>query len=401
MILVHEPTWTGTDHAPGNSATVQVLAHAFPAERIRLLADPPHLAELARDAALMDLGRVELLPAPLSPIFQFRPQLVSARRLWHEWRTLRVALSAAPRGEGVLLFLISTTATSLFAASWLARLRPNTGVMIGWHGNLNDARGEWRPRNPLARALDFHAGLSARHPPRFRHLVLEEGIRQAMAPIWPAAAARTDVLPLPINQAEMPADTPALGEPIRIGLVGQATAAKGGDIFLQAARAAKARFGARVAFHLIGRLADGADPAPYAILEEPASRAHLSRAEFTARLARLHYVFLPLDQAYYGLAASGALIDAITWLKPVIAPRVPIVESLFQAHGDIGHLAETRDTMPALLDHVLATADPARHEAQVANLRAARAAREPAALAARFQAILHTHMPGLLRESEP
>ena len=44
MIVVYEPTWTGTDHAPGNSATVQVLAHAFPAERIRVLADPPHLA---------------------------------------------------------------------------------------------------------------------------------------------------------------------------------------------------------------------------------------------------------------------------------------------------------------------------------------------------------------------
>lgn len=400
MIIVYEPTWTGTDHAPGNSATVQVLAHAFPAERIRILADPPHLVELRRDAALTGLGRVEFVDAPLSPLFPFRPQIVAARRLWHEFRTMRRAIQAVPRGEKVLLFLISTTATSLFAASWLVRLNPGrVGAMIGWHGNLNDARGTWRPRNPFARALDFQSGLAARHPAWFRHLVLEEGIKTAMAPIWPSAAARTDVLPLPINLAEMPVGAAVeLTEPTRIGLVGQATAAKGGALFLDAARRMKARFGDRVAFHLVGRLADGADPAPFSILAEPPVAEHLPRAEFTARLARLHYVFLPLDQGYYGLAASGALIDAITWLKPVIAPRVPIVEALFTAHGDIGHMAKRREDMGDVLEAVLAAPNARHYAAQVANLRAARAAREPAALGARFRAIMRAAMPGLLRE---
>ncbi len=405
MILVYEPTWTGTDHAPGNSATVQVIAHAFPHERIRILADPAHLAELRRDAALTSLGRVDFVAVPISPLFPSRPQLVVARRLWHEFRVMRAALRAALRaavaGENVLLLLISTTATSLFAASWLVRrYGSRLGVLIGWHGNLNDALG-WRPRNPLARMLDFRAGLLGRHPDRVRFLVLEEGIRDAMARHWPDAARRTDVLPLPINLAEMPADThPMLDRPIRVGLVGQATAAKGSNLFLEAARAMQARHGDRVEFHLVGRLADGVDPAPYSVLARVPTHEHLSRADFTARLARLHYVFLPLDVGYYGLAASGALIDAITWLKPIIVPRVPIVEALFRAHGDIGHLADRREDMVAVLDAVISAADAPRYAAQVAALGAARAARTPQALAATFRASLRQHMPGLLREDD-
>ena len=400
MIIVYEPTWTGTTHAPGNSATIQVLARAYPEQHVRVLADPAHLVELQADPALTGLANISFAPTSLSPLFPGRPQIVSARRFWREFRVLRRAQRAAPRGENVLLFLISTTATSLFAASLLVRLgRGRTGAMIGWHGNLNDGLG-WRPRNPLARAMDFRAGLLARHPAQFRHLVLEHGIKDALAVLLPTAAERTDVLPLPINVAEVPAEAAqTLGTPIHIGLVGQATAAKGIDFFLDAAGAAKALYGDNVEFTLVGRAMPGRDLSAFSVLAHPVETEHLSRAAFTARLAKLHYVFLPLDAAYYGLSASGALIDAITWLKPVIANRVPIVDGMFRQYGDIGHVAESREAMAGLLEQIVGAPDPVRYEAQVAALRAARATRMPAALAATFQAIMRNKMPGLLPDT--
>jgi hypothetical protein len=402
MILVHEPTWTGTLHAPGNSATVQALARALPGVPIRILAEASHLAELRADPALAALPGIATEAVALSPRFRFRPHIVSARRLWTEWRTLARALAGVPVPAPCLIFLISTTATSLAAAAWLARRRrAPTAVLVGWHGNLNEAMG-WRPRNPLARALDLRAGLEAATP-RLCHLVLEEGIRDALIARIPAAAARTAVLELPINLAEAPpGDALPLAPPIHVGLVGQATAAKGAEAFLAAARAAKARFGEAVAFHLVGRLPPGEDPAPWAaILAHAPESEHLPRARFTARLAGLHYVFLPLDPAYYALSASGALIDAITFTKPVIATRVPIVAGLFRAHGDIGFMADEPARMTDVLLDVLAHPDPARYAAQVTALKAARAAREPAALAARFRAIVAGVLPELVNDSNP
>ena len=48
MILVFEMLWTGTQHAVGNSATLQAIARGFPEQSVRVFADPTHLAELRR-----------------------------------------------------------------------------------------------------------------------------------------------------------------------------------------------------------------------------------------------------------------------------------------------------------------------------------------------------------------
>ena len=394
MILVVEMTWTGTVHAPGNSATIQVVAAAFPGQAVRVLADASHLAELRRDPALVAHANVDFRPIAVSPLHRGKTHVVSGRRFLREYITLRRAVRDVPAGEGCLVFLISATPTAIVAASALRRAR--LGIQVGLHGNLNDIAG-WRPRNPLRRRFDLAAimGRPPRRPLRF--LVLENAIRDALARLAPAAAALTDVLPLPVNTAELPGEpTASLAEPLRIGFVGQATRAKGFDVFLALAQALKARHGERLAFHLVGRAMPGTDLAPLAILEEEPGTEHLARAEFARRLGALHYVLLPFRSGYYDLSASGALIDAITWLKPVIATDVPLVRQLVEAHGEIGFLAADRAGLEAAVEAALTRMDAQRYAAQVATLRRVRGARMPAALARTYRGIVESRFPDLL-----
>ena len=260
----------------------------------------------------------------------------------------------APGQEPCLIFLISATPTAILAARLVARLsRRVVGVQVGMHGNLNDL-GTWRSGNPLRRRFDLPAAMGGRQSPKVRYLVLEEGIRQELERIAPAAGAVADVLPLPINMAEVPSvPETRLAFPLRIGLVGQATEDKGISPFLETAAMFKARHGAKVEFTLIGRAIQGTDLARFDILDDPVSTDHLSRQAFLQRLAGLHYVFLPLSARYYSLSASGALIDAITWLKPVIATNLPIVADQFERFGDIGYLCEDVAGMQAVLEAVL------------------------------------------------
>ncbi len=399
MILVAETTWTGTVHAPGNSATVQTVAAAFPGRAVRVVAEPSHLAELRRDPALAACANVDFRPIAVSPLFPGKTHVVSTRRFLHELRSLRAVLRDVPPAEPCLLFLISATPTAIAAASLLARVRRGrTGVQVGLHGNLNEIAG-WRPRNPLARRFDLAAVLGGRQPGFRRYLVLEPSIRDALAAISPAAARRTDVLPLPVNAAESPdaAGEPPPAPPVRIGFVGQGTAAKGFDVFVAIARALKAAHGDRVAFHLVGRTVPGTDSGPLAsVLAEPASDAHLPRAEFLRRLARLHYVLLPFRPGYYDLSASGALLDAVTWLKPVIALDVPLVRQFAAAHGEIGFLCKDGDALREAVDAAIAAPDGARYAAQVAALARARAARQPACLARVYRQVVRDGFPGLL-----
>jgi hypothetical protein len=407
LILVFEMTWIGTVHAPGNSATIQTIALACPNQTIRVFADPSHLEALRQDPALTAHCRIEFVPIEVYPGLRGKTQIVSFGRLRQEFGALRRGLASVPRGEPCLLFLISATPTAIFAASWVARLarvqgRDRVGVQIGMHGNLNDLFG-WRSRNPLIRALDLNAAMRARHPRDFRFLVLEPSIKEALAAAIPEAAARTDVLPLPINLAEIPPDRD-LAEPagpLRVGLVGQATVAKGIDVFLDLARDLRARHGDAIEFYLVGRAAPGSDLTAFASLAHPVTEAGLSRADFTSRLAILDYVILPLGQEYYRLSASGALIDAITWLKPVIASRVPIVTGLFERFGEIGFLCDGAEGFRDVLEGILAHRDPARYRRQVEAMRLARDSRMPGRIAGEYRAIVRRAFAGLLAADAP
>src|SRR5207302_1625943 len=101
-----------------------------------------------------------------------------------------------------------------------------------------------------------------------------------------------------------------------------------------------------------------------------------------------HFAFLPYRDGYYERSASGALIDAITWLKPVITRRLPVTEQFFDRFGEIGYLCDDDDGMRQALDTVLATMDKDRYARQVAALEAARTSRTPAALAQDYRSIL-------------
>ena len=92
------------------------------------------------------------------------------------------------------------------------------------------------------------------------------------------------------------------------------------------------------------------------------------------------------------------MIDAITWLKPIIATRLPIVEALFRRFGDIGTLCADETAMRAAVEAAVSTQDAARYQRQVEALRAVRASRSPAALAADYRTLVHGMFPGLLRE---
>ncbi len=397
MILCVEMTWRWFTHTPGNAATIETVARAFPGEPVRVLAEAEHLGELRRRLGATGVAQAEFREIDVPMHLQGRTHVVSARRFLREFATLRRALASVPKDEPVLLVLLSATSTAVFAASLLARMtRRRLGVHIGMHGNLNEIEG-WRSRNPLWRRFDLRAALSAAHPPALRFLVLEPAIRNELARLLPATERRTDVLALPANvgelanQAEM-----GLSRPVRFGLIGQATKDKGIDAFLDIAKRMTARHGSAVEFYLVGAMRPGDDPARFAPLAHPVDHGALDRASFTDRLARLHYVLLPLDPGYYRLSASGAVIDAVTWLKPMIATPMPIVADLFARFGDLGTLCEDHAAMEAAVEALIVEPDPARYARQRAALAAARASRTPDRLAADYAALVARGFPGLL-----
>jgi len=396
MILIFEFTSDGTGHVPVNRALTRTIAQAFPHSTVRFHGMAAHLESWRHDPAL---ARVEFREITLSAHHRWRTHIVSARRFWHEFVALWQAMRGVPQGEPVLIVLASASSTAIQAAMLVARLagRP-VGIQVGLHGNLNDAFG-WRPRNPFRRWFDLRAMLG-RNSPRLRFLVLEECIQREMARLLPHAAARTDVLPHPLDSAEA-IPPPPLCLPIRVGLVGMATASKGIDAFLDTARMFRARYGDAIEFHIVGGRPHTTDASRFIDIAHPVETGHIPRAAFCARLALLHYVFLPLDASYYTLSPSGGLIDALAWARPVITTRLALAEDMFREGGDIGHLCDDPTAMQAALHAIMTLPDAARYQAQHAALASLRARREPDALAVRYRFTMLPAYPWLDGRSTP
>ena len=306
-----------------------------------------------------------------------------------EFRILRRAISEIEPHEHVHVFLLSTTSTAIFVCRWLLRTFPRRALtfQIGLHGDLNDIRG-WRTLNPLKRLYDIRSALTAPALDRLRFLVLDKSILAEMGQILPAAIPQLDVLPHPLNPSEVGLKVPlVLSEPVCIGFVGLATKAKGIDIFLEIASAIRKRFGNRFEFQLVGRLQKGDEfRSPDVVADEPSTKM-IPRAEFKARLAKLHYIMLPFRSGYYDLSASGALIDALASQIPVIALRVPLVETLFADYGDIGYLCNDHAEIIEAIEDI-SRLDASHYRAQVMRIAAAGEDRLTQNLAPRYRAMI-------------
>jgi hypothetical protein len=380
----------GIAHASINSQLVQIIAMSTRKSIVRLLAPQRHLEALKLDSALAAQPNVTMGEIPLISTCRRQVNVASWERFRQEFAILRSAIATVPSGEPCLVVLASAAPTAVYAsllAGWC--LGRNVQVQMVLHGFANEVEG-WRSRNPIVRRLDLR-GLMEHPPAELRFLVLERSIAAELAQIVPASADSIDVLPLPVNTDEVDMAAPVpLGLPLRVALVGQTTAPKGISPFLETARAFKARYGEAIEFHVVGRRFPETDPAALSVLARPIPDDFMTRAEFRERLAPIHYIFLPLHPSYYRLSASGALIDAITWLKPVIASDIPICADAFADGGDIGYLCRDLSAMHDALHGVMQRLDNWRYMLQVGALRALRDRRMPAALVDTYTHIIET-----------
>jgi hypothetical protein len=201
-------------------------------------------------------------------------------------------------------------------------------------------------------------------------------------------SGKIEALEHPISPNEGGLESGDLIEPIRFGFLGVALKSKGYPLFVKLADEVTAKYGRRLEFHAIGLYRGGDTPVDgtNALATKPADK-QMPRAEFIRGILPLHFVVLPHEAASYTLSASGVLLDAITWEKPIIARKIPIFEAMFEKHGDIGYLFNDDADLHGIVERILQTADKSRYRRQVLNLRSARKSRDPEVLAAAYREI--------------
>lgn len=305
------------------------------------------------------------------------------QRLVAEMRLLRGLIGPdRMRGHVVVLTALGSTIAAIKLLH--AVRRTSMPVQAVLHGYLNEIVG-WRSRNPLIRAADLRSVLTHWHDEKLRYVVLEAAIARQLVDILPALGGVVDWVSLPFPSGEPREPQCSLRLPLRVGFLGLATDSKGFDLFLSVAAELKRNYGDRIEFHAIGRLPIGAPDREYAMLTTPPRRVGHTRKEYIRQVLRLHYVCLPYNGKHYELSASGVMVDAIAFLKPVIAMPTPVLREIFCEKPNIGYLCETPATVTATLMRLVEEMDDDRYQSQIVAMRSLRDERASDRLASRYR----------------
>ena len=387
MILVCEMIFDHGAHIPFNAGFLATIRAAFPKDALAFHGADAHIEQLKKQVGQTLANSIhwkEIQPVLPGPTY--------GKRLLAELSIIQGLFREIPQGTTSRLILTSAFSSTVLAMK-VARLfqsSPRPSIQIVLHG-LTGVIGK-RYRNPIRRFQDMKTALTILGNKGIQYLVLEASIRDSVVQRVPQMRGKIKALEHPISPCEGAAEILDLGEPIRFGFLGTALKSKGYSLFVEAANAITAKYGRRAEFHVIGRCPEeskgvkGAE----ALATQPAV-SQLTRENFVRGVKTLHFVVLPYEVAPYALSASGVLLDAIAWQKPVIARRMPTFEAMFERHGDIGYLFDDDSELTGVIQQILQATDVSRYRRQSLTLRDVRKSRDPETLAAAYRKLFKTN----------
>ncbi len=340
-IALIEPYCDGWTHAPINAALCVVCANAVPHGEVEFFAEPLHvyaIKALLKKRVYSRIANIKLIATKRND-----NQCQFWRRVSREFFFLKNLLErhkpenlvVASSGKEILwaIYLLS-------GFGWLK----NTKVTTLLHSEAKYCVG-WISRNPVTRALSLRNAINMCVRKGVRIVVLEEFIRRELTRHWPQWGPILFTLEHPVwcvGETAPPIHTHGV---IRFGFLGLASKAKGFDKFVDVARRIKSIYRDKVEFHAIGSM--GRDHFSTAeldqVLDTVPSEQKLERTEYDRLVRMLNFVVMPYRPMDYNLCASGALLDAIAFNKPIVAWRQPLFADLFDRYGDFGVLYEGDD----------------------------------------------------------
>jgi len=231
------------------------------------------------------------------------------------------------------------------------------------------------PRNPIYKALWFPYILKYCNTPKINYIVLGPSLEENLLQLTPALKGYVHSIDMPYFFEPASDFTPCRDGTLRFGSIGIGHKTKGTHLLFELAQHFKSvhsRY--QASFQHIGGISEAIllDAGNQNAVTVYAGGNSLKREDFEKALREIDYAvfFYPSDS--YKLRASGAIFDALSFQKPVIAIRNSYFGYCFDAMGDIGYLCSDYSEMLATIDDILNNWDLCRYALQQKNIRTGR-----------------------------
>lgn len=361
LIIICEPQCTGFEHTEVNAALILAVSYAYPGEKILFLAEEEHLKLVNK--RFQNNKSVNFLAINIPP--RHTPNL---RRLSLEMGLCKEVFNLAQKYQTTKVLFSSVTSPGLMAIKFYLRKYKNLKCVVIPHGIL-----ETIIRRPCLRPWElffwFRFSLLFANLDRIHYLVLGESIQKELVRLFPQLEGKVSYIDHPYFYESEETNTPK-DNIIRFGAFGVGHREKGTELFFQLAKEIHdMKLNCKVEFILVGHITDenlktiSLDP-----LLVPSPNKPLDRAEFKYYANLVDYAVFFYKPSSYRLKASGALFDAFSFIKPIIALRNLFFEYYFQKMGDIGYLCNNYDEMKNVIVDIINNRNKNHYELQRNNI---------------------------------
>jgi hypothetical protein len=362
MIVICEPQCVGFEHVEVNAALIAAMRCALPQEEILFLAEKEHL-ELV--SGVLDDHRVKIQSREIG----VPPRFLDFRRLPRELLLCKNVFDIAHSNAANKILFTSITSPTLISIKVLLRFFNEIECVAIPHNILNTITK--RPSLvPTETLFWFRFWLSFGNTKRLRYLVPSPYIKERLSILLPKIGEFVRSVDLPYF-FDAGKDSRHLNrDPIRFGVFGAATRNKGADVFFALAQEilrSHVRFVPE--FVLVGHIVDktiGGLQEDSVIVGS--SDLPLSREDFETRAKSVDYVLFFNRPDAYDLVVSGSLMDAFSYVRPIIALKQPLFEYYFETMGDIGYLCESYEEIKERILSILANKPNERYRVQQCNI---------------------------------
>lgn len=338
----------GTQHRVFNRATLSMFADLWRG-CVSVYSVPSSLPHLLTADNTADIRKWRKLPVASvnSPAGLALRYLQSA--LCNIWQLLRA-------GRDELVVYNFNNVFSAHAIDVICRCT-NRNVLVFCHNELEYLQNAGKHKSLQKRILSgltrSYFSKKRRVAPGLRFVVLGDSILHNLRPLVSSELyERFTSMDHPITPAQLP-PRPATDDnrTLNIGTVGIVNYYKGAAELAEIASEIGKEPG--ISFRIVGSVQGSTEPFSKAgITLPPHPSEPMAEAEFSRAVAALDFILLLYPADTYRLMASGAVLEALRYGKPIIAYRTSYFDYLFRKFGAFGYLADSREEMIELLRSV-------------------------------------------------
>lgn len=373
MILIIEPKLLNVQHIPVNCSFISIIRKQYPEEKIVFAADKDYIenAKIFFSHNNLNIDNIDYHPIDVIQVSSGKQEFKS---IPNQFKILTKLINKLQPEK--ILFLYTHRPAVLFA-KWFALTNKKIPISMIFHSDLEsllDLESDFRKK--ILSPYNLHWGLKFCKTPQTKYIVLSEHMKPKLLSMLPNLDKNLIECHHPYIFEEAYEHKPFKDNVIRFSTFGEGYKQKGTDLLFELAQNIDPnQTNYKPEFSLIGAILDP-QLKPYieknTSVKVAAQDKRISREEFSTLAKDIDYALYFYRNDAYQLTASGAFLDALTYLKPIIARKNPFFEYYFNLLGDIGYLCEDYDEIEQVIKNILENPSKERYLHQRENLLKAR-----------------------------